>query len=46
MSVKEMTPVSLPEIRAPGNAAAETTGNELDREGDAGTEVGGEAMTA
>jgi hypothetical protein len=35
-SVKDTTPVSFPEIRAPGRAAAETEGNAGERDGEAG----------
>lgn len=40
MSVSEMTPVNLPEIRAPGKAEAETAGNVPDKAGDTGPEPG------
>jgi len=46
ISVKEMTPVSRPEILVPGRAAAEIVGKELEREGDAGVEPAGEERTA
>lgn len=36
ISVKEMTPVSRPEIRAPGRADAETAGKAADNAGDTG----------
>lgn len=42
ISVREMTPVKRPEIRAPGKEAAETAGKTPDREGDAGFEDAGE----
>lgn len=41
-----MTPVNLPEILAPGSAAADTAGKAPDKEGEAGVEVGGEERTA
>jgi len=41
-----MTPVNRPEIRAPGNAAAETAGKEPESAGDEGTEDTGDARTA
>jgi len=41
-----MTPVSRPEILAPGKAAAETAGKEPEREGEAGVEPAGEERTA
>lgn len=43
ISVREMTPVRRPEIRAPGNAAAETAGNEAERLGEAGANTAGVA---
>jgi hypothetical protein len=46
MSVSEMTPVSLPEIRAPGKAEAETAGNVPDKAGDTGPEPGAVEGTA
>jgi hypothetical protein len=46
ISVRDITPVRRPEILAPGKAAAETAGKELDSEGDAGVEVAGEERTA
>jgi hypothetical protein len=46
ISVREMTPVKRPEIRAPGKEAAETAGKTPDREGDAGFEDAGEEWTA
>jgi hypothetical protein len=46
ISVSETTPVSRPEIREPGSAAAETAGKALDRDGDAGVELTGEERTA
>ncbi len=42
MSVREMTPVRRPEMRAPGRAAAETTGKEVARFGDAGVDATGD----
>lgn len=45
-SVREMTPVKRPEIRAPGREAADTAGNVPEREGEAGFEDIGEARTA
>jgi hypothetical protein len=41
-----MTPVRRPEIRAPGKAAAETAGNEVWMDGEAGVEFIGEERTA
>ena len=41
-----MTPVKRPDILAPGRAAADTAGNVLCREGDAGVEFIGDEMTA
>ena len=41
-----MTPVRRPEIRAPGKAAAETAGNEVWMDGEAGVEFAGEERTA
>lgn len=38
MSVREITPVSLPEIPAPGSVDAETTGWEGVKDGEAGVE--------
>ena len=46
ISVSEMTPVSRPEILAPGSAAAETTGKVVCRDGEAGVEFAGEDRTA
>lgn len=46
MSVREMTPVRRPEIRAPGRAAAETAGNDVARFGDAGVDTAGDDRTA
>jgi hypothetical protein len=46
MSVNEMTPVRRPDIRAPGNAAAETAGKVPARDGDAGVELFGDERTA
>ena len=46
ISVREMTPVRRPEIRAPGKAAAETAGNEVWMDGEAGVEFAGEERTA
>lgn len=46
MSVNDMTPVSLPEILAPGSAAAETAGKEPESDGEAGVELMGEERTA
>ena len=39
-SVNEITPVSRPEIRAPGRAEAETAGKVPDRAGDTGPDTG------
>ncbi len=44
--MREMTPVRRPEIRAPGKAAAETAGNEVWMDGEAGVEFAGEERTA
>lgn len=41
-SVREITPVKRPDIRAPGNDAAETAGKTPASEGDAGVEEEGE----
>jgi hypothetical protein len=41
-----MTPVKRPEILAPGNAAAETAGKTLVRDGEEGVEFEGEERTA
>lgn len=46
ISVREMTPVKRPDIRAPGREAAETAGKTPVREGDAGFEDAGEECTA
>jgi hypothetical protein len=46
MSVKEMTPVKRPEIRAPGRAEAEMAGNVADSAGDAGFDPGCGGTTA
>lgn len=46
ISVREMTPVKRPEIRAPGKAAAETAGKALWTVGEAGVEFAGEERTA
>lgn len=40
-----MTPVSLPEIRAPGKAAADTAGNAPLSDGEEGTDVTGDERT-
>jgi hypothetical protein len=40
MSVKEITPVNRPEIRAPGRAEAETAGKVPDKAGDTGPDPG------
>jgi hypothetical protein len=41
-----MTPVNLPEIRAPGRAEAETAGNVEDNAGETGPEPGCGVRTA
>jgi hypothetical protein len=41
-----MTPVRRPDIRAPGKAAAETAGNEIERFGDAGLDTEGDERIA
>lgn len=46
ISVREITPVRRPEIRAPGNAAAETAGNEEERFGDPGVDTAGDERIA
>jgi hypothetical protein len=44
--VSEMTPVSRPDILAPGRAAAETAGKAVWMDGEAGVEFAGEERTA
>lgn len=46
MSVSEMTPVSRPDIRAPGKAAADTAGKVFESEGDAGVDEAGDEWKA
>ena len=44
--MSEMTPVSRPEILAPGRAAAETAGKTVCMDGEAGVEFAGEDRDA
>lgn len=46
ISVRETTPVSRPEILAPGKAAAETAGNSPASDGEAGVDELGECRVA